>query len=239
MGLRAGDLKDLVYDIFEIDSYKSKMGNDADIVVVSFDVKQKEAAKDLVNFIETAHDFVLDADHTPGEVDTGVYKVFVEIDRNRDITKNIIDMVEGLKNLTDQDFRYRYHKAFRSQDVTEDNLSVSVPVDADSYNVAVLENKMNSYKEFFSNSFVDDITLLENKLTIKKVYADPVQFVFKDFGDRETMLENIKEKINVNDYAEILFLTKYVGDYNITKFGERTLTFENKDKILVVERHPQ
>jgi hypothetical protein len=53
------------------------------------------------------------------------------------------------------------------------------------------------------------------------------------------MLENIKEKINVNDYAEILFLTKYVGDYNITKFGKRTLTFENKDKILVVERHPQ
>jgi len=34
MGLRAGDLKDLVYNIFEIDSYKSKMGSDEDIVVL-------------------------------------------------------------------------------------------------------------------------------------------------------------------------------------------------------------
>ena len=40
----------------------------------------------------------------------------------------------------------------------------------------------------------------------------------------------------MNDYAEILFLTKYIGDYNITKFGNRTLTLENKGHMLVVER---
>lgn len=239
MGLRANDLENLVYDIFEIDSYKSKMGEDADIVVLSFDVKQNQAAKDMVNFIETGYNYVLDADHTPGEVEAGVYKVFVEIERNKDVAKNILEIVDGLTKLTGQDFRYRYHKAFRSNEVSEDNLNISVPVDADSYNIAVLENKMNSYKEFFSNSFVDEITLLEDELTIKKVYADPVVFKFKNYGDKHEIIESIEEKINVNDYAEILFLTKYVGDYNITKFGNKTLTFENNNKVLVLERYPQ
>ena len=41
MGLRLGDLKDNVDHIFEIDSFKSKMGTDADIVTLSFSVKEK------------------------------------------------------------------------------------------------------------------------------------------------------------------------------------------------------
>ena len=36
MGLKSGDLNNLVYRIFEIDSYKSKMGSDADITLLSF-----------------------------------------------------------------------------------------------------------------------------------------------------------------------------------------------------------
>ena len=40
----------------------------------------------------------------------------------------------------------------------------------------------------------------------------------------------------MNDYAEIMFLTKYLGDYNVMKFGSKTLTFENEGHTLVVER---
>ena len=32
-----------------------------------------------------------------------------------------------------------------------------------------------------------------------------------------------------------IFLCKYIGDYNITKYGDK-LTFENAGKTLVVER---
>ena len=35
--------------------------------------------------------------------------------------------------------------------------------------------------------------------------------------------------------AEIIFLTKYIGDYNITKYGNK-LTFENNEQTLVLER---
>ena len=63
MGLRNGDLKDLLNPVFEIDNFKSKMGDDEDVVVVSFSVSEAAAAKDLVEFIEKSHDFVLDADY--------------------------------------------------------------------------------------------------------------------------------------------------------------------------------
>ena len=41
MTLRQGDLRDLVYHIMEIDSFKSKMGSDEDIVTISFSTKEK------------------------------------------------------------------------------------------------------------------------------------------------------------------------------------------------------
>ena len=53
MGLHANDLIDLVEPVFEIDSYQSKMGNDSDIMVLSFTVLEKGAADDLVKFTKT------------------------------------------------------------------------------------------------------------------------------------------------------------------------------------------
>ena len=50
MGLRQSDLEFTVDPVFEIDSYKSKMGDDEDIVVLSFSVNGEQPAKDLVNF---------------------------------------------------------------------------------------------------------------------------------------------------------------------------------------------
>jgi len=85
MALNQGDLRYCVDNIFEIDSYQSKMGTDDKIVVLSFRVKPSQAAEDLVNFIEKGYDFVLDADKTSGEQTDGYYRVFVEIERNKNI----------------------------------------------------------------------------------------------------------------------------------------------------------
>ena len=42
MGLQAGDLKNMMYDIFEVDSYASKMGDDKNIVTLSFSVMERQ-----------------------------------------------------------------------------------------------------------------------------------------------------------------------------------------------------
>ena len=82
---------------------------------------------------------------------------------------------------------------------------------------------------------VESVMMTGNRLTIHKKWADPVQFTFVDFGPAVETLNSIKESFNANDFAEIIFLSKYIGDYNITKYGNK-LTFENRDSILVLKR---
>jgi len=236
MTLQKGDLKHLVDHIFEIDSYKSKMGEDKDIVTLSFSVNQQLAAEDLENFIEKGYPFVLDADKTPGEQRDGTYKVFVEMERDHRIYDQIMELVDGVGKLSDIDeFKFRYYKDFTSRPLSSESLKEFMPSSPQDYEQKVNESNLSNYKNFFNNSYLESIDMSDDVLTIKKAWADPVRFKYLDFGDKEEVLERLQESINVNDWAEIIFLSKYVGDYNITKFGNK-LTFENAGKTLVVER---
>ena len=76
--------------------------------------------------------------------------------------------------------------------------------------------------------------MIGDKLVIKKAYADPITFDFLEFTTSKNL--RIDEAFNVNAFAEILFLTKYLGDYNISKYGDK-LVFENKGHSLVVKRN--
>jgi len=236
MSLTKGDLRDLVDEIIEIDSYKSKMGSDEDIVTVAFSTMTTESATDLADFIERGYSFVLDADATPGEQSDGTYKVFVEIQRDKAVPSQIEELANGVKNLTDmKEIKFRYYKNFRSVPLTQAALEEVMPVDADEYNITVNESNLNNYKNFFNRSFVEDVSMRNDIITIKKTYADPVQFKFIDFGPAQETLDNISESFNANDFSEIIFLSKYIGDYNITKYGNK-LTFENENHVLVLER---
>jgi hypothetical protein len=238
MSLRVGDLKDMVDNILEVDSYKSKMGNDENIVVLSFTVMEEAPAQDLVNFIERGYSFVLDADVSSGEQSDGMYRVFVEIERDPGVSEQIMELMDGVTKLTgNNDFKFRYYKSFDASPVTLEELTSRIPTDPGAYASTVNESNMNNFKNFFNKSYVNEITLSEDEeLIIKKSYADPLGFKVKSFGESMAVNESIAEKINMNDYAEIMFLTKYIGDYNITKYGRHTLTFENSGHTLVLER---
>ena len=241
MSLQQYDLKDLVDNILEIDGYKSKMGADKDIVTVAFATKTKESADDLASFIERGYTFVLDADATSGEQADGTYKVFVEIQRDEGIGEQIMELANGLENLTGMgDIKFRYYKEFRSKPLTLEELNGAVTTDPDLYGVDSdiandLSESVNNYTNFFNKSMVENVTMWGDMLTIKKAWADPVVFKFIDFGPTVKTLENIKESFNANDFSEIIFLSKYIGDYNITKYGNK-LTFENNGFTLVAER---
>ena len=237
MVLRQNDLKDLVYHIFEIDSYASKMGDDKNIITLSFTVKANAAADDLVRFLEGGYSFILDSDVTAGEQNDGNYRVFVEIERDKSANENIMEIVDGIKKLSDvEDFKFRYYKGFRSHDVTIENLDREVPLDPDNYGITVSESNLNNYKNFFSNSYVEEIVMEDNVLTITKAYADKLMFEFVDFGETLKTVKRINESLDIMEsYPEILFLTKYLGDYNICKYGDK-LVFENSERVLVLKR---
>jgi len=232
MGLLKSDLGHLVDSIIEIDSYKSKMGEDSDIVTLAFSVHGNEPAKDLENFIEKGYPFVLDADVTSGEQSDGTYKVFVEMERNKEVPMQIIEIADGVSKLADlEKMRFRYYKNFKSKDLDEENLSASIPVDKQSYEIAINETQYENYKNFFTKSYAESIDMLGETLILKNTYAGPLRFEVTDFG-KEIALN---ETINMNDMAEVIFLTKYIGDYNITKYGD-TVVLTNEGYNLHLKR---
>jgi hypothetical protein len=134
--LEMGDLKRLVHPELHIDEYKSKMGDDADVCVISFKVSGKEPSMDLVSFIEKGYDFILDADVSSGEKEGGDYLVFVELDRNPDLPDHIIKIMQDLMNLTEQDldeWRVRYQKSLIDYDLTKEAMSQIIPLTSEKY----------------------------------------------------------------------------------------------------------
>jgi hypothetical protein len=236
--LHPNDLRNMVKKVFEIDGFKSKIGDDTDVVVVSFTVDYEDPAKDLENFIEMGYEFVLDADCSPGETDDGTYKVFVELERGRNVAKQILQMLDGIERLTGMnDMRFRYFKNFKSQEATEENLLAAVPTDKDSYIVATERNKLNNFSEFFINSYADEIKLIDESLSFKRIWKDTVSFDVVSSGPKQEVYNSIKGPIMLEskDIAEIMFLTKYIGNYNITKISN-TFIFENGGHAVALEK---
>jgi hypothetical protein len=236
--LKERDLHNLVDNIFEVDSYASKMGSDKDIVVLSFTVEYLEPAKDLVNFIERGYDFVLDADSSPGELEEGRYKVFVEIERNKRIGEQIIEVLDGVSKLTGIDkFKFRYHKSFNSIPVDEQSLTETIPKSGDEYDIKIKETHMENFSNFFNKSYLENISIDDEDINFQKKYSEPLRMKIKGFGSREEIYESIKGPIMMEnkDIAEVLYLTKYLGSYNITKIGSMFI-LENAGYALALEK---
>lgn len=235
MALRGGDLAHMMHDVFEVDGFKSKMGEDSDIVVLSFSLSTKDAGDDLENFLEKGYPFVLDADVTPGEQHDGTYKVFVEIERTKECPAQIYEIVSGILRLADKDkLRFRYYKNFKSQEATLENLENIIPKTADEYEISTTQIHTENYKNFFNNSYIESAEMLDDILTLRKSFADPISFEVLDFDDASNI--NLSESFDMKDFAEVIFLSKYIGDYNITK-SEDKFIFEQENKRLVLRKY--
>lgn len=238
MSLRANDLRHFVKKVFEIDSYRSKIGDDENTIVLSFTVNSEDPAKDLENFIEMGYNFVLDADVSPGELDDGSYKVFVEIERGRHAADQIREILDGVEKLTSEpDMRFRYFKSFKSKEATAENLAATVPMDKESYKVATERHKLDNFQEFFVNSYADDIRLLDESISFKSPFGETVNFNVITSGPKKEVYESIKGPMMLEgrDVSEVLFLTKYIGNYNITKINNKFI-FENSGWAVALER---
>lgn len=238
MPLRADDLEYMVKKVFEIDSFKSKIGTDEDICTLSFTVDEEEPAKDLVHFIEMGYKFVLDADASAGEMDDGKYRVYVEIERTKHIGEQIAEIVEGIKKVAAlDDMRFRYFKSFKSEAATEENLSAAVPKDKQAYKTATKERELDNVDNFFSNSMATDIGVVDESITFKKTYSGPLSFEILDSGPRSSVYEKVTGPIVMESsgVAEVMFLTKVIGNYNINKIGN-SFVFENRGWAIALKR---
>jgi hypothetical protein len=95
------DMKNQVGDTITVDEYAAKMGNDKDIVTVTFVTHSKLAAEDLVSWFERGYDWVIDASVSDGELEPGKWLVFVELERRSKVPRRIVTLLSDLETLTD------------------------------------------------------------------------------------------------------------------------------------------
>ena len=102
-GLQYKDLEGMLKPTIHVDEFAAKMGDDEDIIVISFFVRDQQAAKDLATWFERGYDFILDADRSPGELKPNRYLVYVEIRRRSTAPQHVARLLEDLESLTEFD----------------------------------------------------------------------------------------------------------------------------------------
>lgn len=133
-GLEHHDLARLISNKISIDTFKSKMGDDADIIVLAFTADDKGPAQDLMNFVEKGYDWVLDGDVSSGESGNGEWAVFVEIQRTEEAADQITQLLADVSNLTnDDDWKFMYRKDSRYNTADKENIRAIVPLTAEAY----------------------------------------------------------------------------------------------------------
>lgn len=234
-GLRPSDLEYMVKDIFEVDSFKSKMGEDQDVCVVSFRVKDRRPAQDMMEFIEKGYDFVLDADVSSGENNKGHYTVFVELERTPNLAEQIKDMTYGLQKLTGiNEWKFKYYKNNNNYEATTENLKEMIPQTSKMYEETLSRFKTEEVKSFFNKTLMDDLTLNDSVITIHKPFDQKIKLRWLSEDDPAAVVEGAMS-IDTGATAEIFWMTKVLGDYNISKFGDKFL-FTNGDKSMLLQR---
>lgn len=238
-GLRSGDLNELVSNLFTIDRYRSKMGEDKDITVLGFRIKDKHPAIDLMEFIEKGYNFVLDADMSAGEEHDGQYQVFVEIERSPELSEQIKSLLSGLSQLTKNTiWEFRYQKSPKVIEFSKEAINEHVPLTPEGYLNKVVEIKTNDLKEFFNQGAVE-ISLNENNLiTFKKPFAGNIEAKFVSIGQYESVKKTIPGRLHLDEQSqsEVLFLTKFLGNYDIDKIDNKFL-IRNGSNAIVIEKN--
>jgi hypothetical protein len=238
-GLKAGDLEGVVNKQFSIDQFKSKMGDDKNILVLGLVVDGQAPAKDLERFAEVGYKSVLDADATPGTLEDGKHRVFIEFARSPEVIAQIMSFLEDLKKLTNiEEFEYTYHKNENPTMVSAGTLGEAIPTTPEAYEQRVNEMRVSEARHFFDKYDMMECNIAENIMTVKKTGAGhDLKFELHKFGATNEIMKEAKAfKIDLDSISECTHLTKYFGPYDITKTNENKFIFTKGDQSALVSK---
>lgn len=141
------DMEDQITPLLGIDEFKSRLGEDDDIITLNFIIDSQQAAEDLVVWLERGYEFIIDAETSPGEVERGKYYVFAEMNRRPSAPRKIMEILDDLETLTDiksDDWSIKIkHERYPA---TRENIERHIPLTANDYR-AQNESELNEWRE--------------------------------------------------------------------------------------------
>ena len=146
-GLEYRDLVGVMKPTLHVDEFASKMGDDDDVIVISFFVRDQQAAKDLMSWFEKGYDFILDSDRSPGEIKPNRYLVYVEMRRRSAAPDHVQELLQDLETLTEfEPEDWVIHYDGRSVPWSEEAFGKLVPLTPDAYR-ATHEGELNDMRD--------------------------------------------------------------------------------------------
>jgi len=225
-GLREGDLQDLCMPLLSIDEFESKIDDGS--IVVGFYVNESDPAKDLNRFIQKGCVPVLDTDVAPAPTKEGYYMVFVEIPRDDNFPKTLIDLVHSLKDLV-KITKWSF-KAFRVDGVKELDLEALKKFVRLEKKEEIAKHKSDDkIKEFFKYSFLDGLLIENNNITLAcgKWFKT---FKLIDYGNSKNIYETYKLSNQPMIYDD---KTRRVVDELYSVLGKHWLIYSLKEAYVV------
>lgn len=206
-----------ISELITIDNFQAKLGKDEDVSVVKFQTDNKAVAQDLVNFIETGCKFVLDADNSPAKNMDSRYDVFVELERNEDLPKRIMELVRDVEQVSGMlPWRFTFHKKENQYSLSEENLSTIVPTSASQYSFLTDDTIEEDIKKFFESAPILHKRIKGKNLVLKKAFTNHEMIIESFNRDVEGTY-----KIDRESSEQASYLNHWLGGgYSVVKVDD-------------------
>ena len=151
-----------------VDEFASKMGDDDDIIVISFFVRSDQASKDLMNWFEKGYDWVLDSDRSPGEIRPGRFLVYVELRRRSSAGKWVAEAIDDLNTLTEfESSDWNMHYDGKDVPFSEETFNRVVPLSPKEYR----ERKEQDLNEMRAAAGIEPVQIYERDRDIRAMQS--------------------------------------------------------------------
>lgn len=190
MGLRYGELVDMVLPLISVDEYHPKSGMVEEIIVIAFFCKDELPAVDLDEFIDKSIIDFVDSEVSPNPNDEGYYLVFVEFKRQPNFWLKLYALVKDIENVTgDIEWTVQPYLVDKLFKLTDTELHDLVITKQDEYMPrSEFEQTVESY---FQDS---NLLLFEKDDTHIRMGGSgvPVTFEFAGFGITDRMINRLR-----------------------------------------------
>lgn len=214
-----------------IDSFQAKLGNDNDVSVLKFESSNKDVARDLVNFIESGFDFVLDADYSPSKNKNGSFDIFVEVERTADLPKNILNLTRDIEQVTGiLPWTFSFYKNEDQHKLTQENLNNFVPTSPSEYDFLTDEKIDEDIAKFFESSNVKNIKRNGKTLTLNKNFS---KHIF-EMQALNADIANSVYKIDNSSESQSTYVNSWIGaGYRVVKLDDSFQISKDENTIIL------